>query len=63
MKETPNKDDPQADVVFIVEELLNLFNEAEGGDDPMQLNSSVGSKFHARVLNAARHLGVLDHGR
>lgn len=58
-KETPNKDNPQADVEFIVEELLDLFNEAEGaGVAHILLNSSVGSTFHARVKNAAAHLGV-----
>lgn len=59
MKETPNQDDPQADIAFIIEELYDLFSEAEDGslEPVMTLNSHVGSTFHARVLNAARHLG------
>lgn len=59
MKETPNKDAPQKDVEFIVQELLDLFNGAEGSQEPLiQLNSSVGSTFHARVKNAAKYLGL-----
>lgn len=66
MRETPNKDNPQADVVAIVEELHMLFVEAEGGgvgaieldDNCIELRSHVGSMFHARVKNAARHLGI-----
>lgn len=64
MKESPNKDSPQFDVEFIVEELLNMFNEADGYPDKrMQLNSCAGSTFHARVLNAATHLGLLTPGQ
>ncbi|WP_143279265.1 hypothetical protein [Bradyrhizobium ottawaense] len=68
MKESPNKDNPRADVVAVVEELLDLFNEAEaaGGsvieldDNCIELRSAVGSTFHARVLNAARYLKIND---
>jgi hypothetical protein len=63
MKESPNKDNPQDDIVFIVEELLSLFNGADSvidiDDNCMELRSHVGSTFHARVVNAARHLGIL----
>lgn len=56
MKESPNKNSPQMDVEFIVEELLSLFDAADGG--VMKLESCVGSTFHARVMNAAAHLGL-----
>jgi hypothetical protein len=64
MKESPNKDNPQADVVFVIQELLDLYGEApadgaiELDDNCIELRSHVGSKFHARVLNAAKHLGI-----
>lgn len=58
MKDSPNKDNPQADIAFIVEELLDLFNGADAGEF-IELKSQVGSKFHARVLNAARHIGLV----
>lgn len=64
MKESPNRDRPQMDVEFIVEELLTLFNEAgtsgiiDLDDNCIELRSHVGSTFHARVLNAAKHLGI-----
>jgi len=66
VKEPPSQNDPQADVVFIIEELLMLFNEAspdgsiELDDNCIELRSAVGGKFHARVLNAARHLGLMQ---
>ncbi len=68
MKESPNKLEPQLDVEFIVQELLDLFNEAQSSgssaieldDNCIELRSHVGSTFHARVLNAARHLGLVD---
>ncbi len=66
MKESPNKNDPQADVVFVIEELLSLYNGAEYDsaieldDNCIELRSHVGSKFHARVVNAARHLGIME---
>jgi hypothetical protein len=60
MKESPNKADPTADIELIVEELLSLFTSAETNDQPeMILHSAVGSTFHARVLNAAKHLDLL----
>lgn len=55
-KESPNKDNPSADIEFIVQELFDLFMCAEG--DKIELVSALGSTFHARVLNAAKHLGV-----
>jgi len=60
MKESPNKDRPQSDVEFVIDELLNLFNEADDGslEPVMTLSSHLGSTFHARVMNAARHLGL-----
>lgn len=60
MKESPNKNRPQEDVIAVVEELYNLFQEADDGrvEPIMELRSHVGSTFHARVLNAARHLDV-----
>lgn len=58
MKESPNKYNPSADIEFIVQELLDLFNEVSDVTEPIQLNSCVGSTFHARVLNAAKHLGI-----
>lgn len=61
MKESPNKNDPQADVVFVIEELLSLYNNAEYDSAAcIELRSHVGSKFHARVLNAAQHLGIME---
>lgn len=62
MKESPNKNDPQADVAFVVEELLELFNGTDAGDF-IELKSQVGSTFHARVLNAAAHLGLFGAGQ
>jgi hypothetical protein len=65
MKESPNKETPQLDVEFVVEELLDLFNEADDGSlkpITVTLSSHLGSTFHARVLNAAKHLGLLDYG-
>ncbi|MDB5584888.1 MAG: hypothetical protein JWR80_10064 [Bradyrhizobium sp.] len=56
IKESPNKNSPGLDVEFVVRELFDLFNTAEGGK--IRLESSVGSRFHARVVNAAQHLGV-----
>lgn len=59
MADTPNRDNPQDDVDFLVEELLSLFNEAEElGEAEMSLNSCVGSKFHARVKRAAAFLAA-----
>lgn len=60
MKTSPNKDRPQEDVLAIVEELYNLFREADDGrlEPVMELRSHLGSTFHARVLNAARHLEI-----
>ena len=62
MKHSPNKNSPQMDVEFVIEELMNLFNEADDGslEPVMKLESHLGSTFHARVLNAARHLGLLE---
>lgn len=61
MKQSPNHDCPQLDVELVIEELVNLFSEADdGSQEPvMRLESHLGSTFHARVLNAAKHLGVL----
>lgn len=57
MKTTPNADNPEADIRFIIEELSDLFGVAEArGESHLHLNSAVGSKFHARVKNAAEHL-------
>ncbi|WP_398473374.1 hypothetical protein [Tardiphaga sp.] len=60
MKESPNKDAPQSDVVAIVEELYTLFLNAGEGQERsvMELHSHLGSTFHARVLNAARFLKI-----
>lgn len=58
MDDTPNKNDPQADIAFIIEELLSMFDDAEDGEYKVELRSSRGSRFHARVLNAGRHLGL-----
>lgn len=57
MKESPNKDAPEEDIKFIIEELYDLFSAAEGGK--LELASAVGSTFHARVLNAAKHLDLI----
>jgi hypothetical protein len=57
MKESPNNNAPEEDVKLIVEELSALFTEAEAmGHPTMNLVSHVGSTFHARVMNAAKHL-------
>lgn len=58
MKTSPNEDAPQLDVEFIIEELLNLYNEADEGGY-LELKSRVGCTFHARVVNAAKHLGLV----
>ena len=63
MKDSPNKNDPQADIVFIIEELLDLFNDAEGDPKRIELNSCVGSTFHAHILNVAAHLGLSALGQ
>lgn len=60
MKTSPNETAPQLDVEAIIEELVDLFNQAEDDGHPvMKLESHVGSTFHARVMNAAKHLGIL----
>jgi hypothetical protein len=57
MKESPNKNAPNEDVTFIIEELSALFTEAEATRrSEMKFTSAVGSTFHARVMNAAKHL-------
>jgi hypothetical protein len=56
VKETPNKDDPEADIDFILEELLTAFADPDG--DQMSLRSTVGSRFHARVVNAAQFRNI-----
>ena len=61
MKDSPNADNPQADVELIIEELLNRFNEAELAKEPgIMLHSSVGAAFHARIMNAAKYLGIIE---
>lgn len=57
MRESPNKNAPDEDVKFIVEEIYMLFAAADAGEK-IELVSAVGSIFHARVINAARHLDV-----
>lgn len=57
MKESPNKDAPSEDVAIIIEELSALFTESEAnGHATINLVSHVGSTFHARVMNAAKHI-------
>lgn len=57
MKESPNKNAPDEDVKFIVEEIYMLFAVLDEGQS-IELVSAVGSTFHARVINAAKHLDV-----
>ena len=51
-----SKNDPKDDISFIIEELIDKFNSAD--NEKMRLESMVGSRFHGRVLNAARYLGL-----
>lgn len=55
MKESPNKENPQEDVKFIIEELLMSI---DSDDNVIRLISCVGSTFHARILNAAKYLDI-----
>lgn len=59
MGDTPNRDNPEADIAFIVEELFNLFLSAEQDNrEHIILQSSVGGTFNARVNNAAKYLKI-----
>lgn len=57
MRDTPNKNHPEKDVEFIIQELLDFFNNAENGQ--LELTSKVGSMFNARVVNAAKYLKLI----
>lgn len=57
MRDTPNKNHPEKDVEFIIQELLDFFNNAENGQ--LELTSKVGSIFNARVVNAAKYLKLI----
>lgn len=46
-------------ITFIIEELYSLFFSAEfDNEEYMELRSKVGSRFHKRVLQAAKSLNI-----
>lgn len=60
MQDSPNKNKPEEDIKFIIEEVLDMFNGFDVEGCNVELVSSVGSRFHARVLNAAKFLGIAN---